>query len=144
MPIFEYNIRCKNCKSKGFIGSAPRNRTIGEHPIDVWYDVLWMKVANGTYLCQFVNAWLLLSFKIRAEAACDLSTTLIVCRCFGEAWENSISSSFVSSCRSSDTNWVHKSDNILFGYSGGWKSWKLTRRRLLQHWPSSTVLQTSI
>ena len=52
-------------RSSGFVGSLPWKIELGQHPIDEEYEVFWINVANGTYLCQSDHCSLVFSFRIR-------------------------------------------------------------------------------
>ena len=51
-------------RSSGFVGFLPWKIELGQHPIEVEYEVLWMNVASGTFLCQSDHCSLEFSFKI--------------------------------------------------------------------------------
>ena len=51
-------------RSSGFVGSLSWKIELGQHPIEEEYEVLWMIVASGTYLCQSDHCLLVFSFRI--------------------------------------------------------------------------------
>ena len=92
-----------------------RETVDGQQLIEEWYDVLWMEVAKGTYLCQSFHCSLVLSFKILFKGPCDRSTAPIVCGCFNVACFNFISRSFVNSAINEGVKVVPKSVRIVVG-----------------------------